>query len=120
MIDLSRYDPDDVKRIETWIEFVADLMAIDEANADRLRTALANLANSAEQRYPALERGEWVCLDVPDLGEWELPEQVGSIFVALTGDVLFLGVDGPRLTAAVLHETIDKIDTRLKEKANAD
>ena len=119
--DWDAYDPEDIAKIKTLVEFIVDMLEVDlERNPDRLRTALTHLIARAESIYPALERGEPVQMDRPHLGpEWDLPWEVGDIYLRLVGDVLFAGVDGPRPTGAAVRFLIDDAERQLKEKLHA-
>lgn len=116
-IDLSAYDPEDVVHVKIWTEFVADVVEVDpRTNGSRLRMGLDALVERADAVYPNIEAGQTVALERADMGErWTLPDELGEVFVALTGQLLFLGDDGPRATAIVLRDAISTITTRIAE-----
>lgn len=109
-IDLSQFDADEVKNVQTWVEFCADLIAIDADNLDILRRALQRLVVAADRAFPQVESGEHVALGVADLGEFPLPNSVGEAFLVITGTVLLNGADGPRATGQVLERALDWIN----------
>lgn len=109
-IDLDDYAPEDVVHVRTWLEFCADIIAVEpEANVERLKHGVRRLARRADELYPQLESGERVGMFPSDLGDWGLPLPVAEVFVTLTGNVLFLGDDGPRATAVELEAALDNL-----------
>lgn len=119
-IDLSNYDPEAVAQVKVWVEFVADVIEVDPANnAAILTEALRNLAQKAQAVYPQLASGERISMSLADLGDWPLPDDVGDLFLRLSGDVLFIGEDGPLATASAMRRTLAKVADHLNEGRGA-
>ena len=117
--ELSQYDPQAVAQVKLWVEFISDVIEIDPIdNGDILRSALQQLSQKADSVYPELELGNPVKMSLADLGRWPLPDELGDVFVRLSGDVMFAGSDGPLATAAVMARTIDKVSGVAVAKLN--
>ena len=117
--ELSKYDPEAVAQVKLWVEFVGDVIEIDPINnGDILRSALQRLSHKAHEVYPELELGNPVQMSLADLGRWPLPDELGDVYVRLSGDVMFVGEDGPLATAAVMARTIDKVSGVAVAKLN--
>lgn len=118
----GKYDPTEVEVLHEWVRLVAKLILLEpEQNAKRLNAGLDRLTVEAERLYPELEAGVKVGMDTSDLGpEWDPDDDVGGLFVELTGTLLFIGVDGPRPTSAALHRTIDTIRKEIDNASSND
>lgn len=119
---INGYDTNGVEIAKRWVDFSSEVMGVNiEQNLPILKTALRKLAHRAQVVYPELESGEPVQLELADIGDdWlPLPPDLGDVYVRLTGDFLFIGVDGPLATAAIMEPFLDVIGDALERRREA-
>lgn len=100
------YATHETAKVRAWVECVC--MVLPHAGYDRLAEALDAIGTAAQAQYPQLESGGKATLLLADLGDTldEVPEPMQRAFLLLTGDVLFVGLDGPKATATELKEVM--------------
>lgn len=107
-----------------WADDVATLMrGYNEREIDELHAAMVAVVteavSQAHNHYGRFEAGEPVALRVDAADDWPLNQAQTDHFVASTGDMIFLGQDGPLATGSVLTDALgrvrDQLCNRLRE-----
>lgn len=95
--------------IERWATLCAPLLAEDPTNYPKLKRALDQTIDWADEVYPRFEEGETVRCDPSLIQEPLMNEALKGQFIDLTGDLLFSGFDGPRVMGSILQRTLETL-----------
>lgn len=95
--------------IAEWVDFICSLMMLYPDEADNVAEAIRVLGQRAQEQYPELESGGNVRLHLSQTGQLldNLAFDFKDRLVGISGGVLLMSIDGPKIGADLLAEQIE-------------
>jgi hypothetical protein len=95
--------------IHEWVEFICSLMLLYRDEVPNIAAAIRVLGDRAQEQYPELESGGTVTLHLSQTGHLldNLAFEFSDRLIGITGGVLLLSIDGPKVGADLLADQID-------------